>query len=59
MENDECLKQQQDRFEIDPTETERVSGAGWGGAVFGAYMGAEFGPAGMVAGAVLGHMMLD
>ncbi len=59
MENDGCLKQQQDRCEVDPTETERVSGAGWGGAVFGAYMGAEAGPVGMVVGGLLGHMLLD
>ena len=45
--------------EIDIADTENVSGAGWGGAMFGAYMGAEFGPVGMAVGALAGHMMLD
>jgi len=48
-----------DMCEINPAEIECVSGAGWGGAIFGAYMGAEAGPVGMIAGAVLGHMLLD
>lgn len=45
--------------EIDLHDTEAVSGGGWGGAVFGAFCGAEFGPVGMVVGAVAGGLLLD
>ncbi len=56
MKNDEG----QDVTEIDALDAERVSGAGWRGALFGAAMGgAEGGVPGAVIGAVAGYMLLD
>jgi len=52
--------ERQEVIEIDALDAERVSGAGWRGASFGAAMrGAAGGVPGAVIGAVAGYMLLD